>query len=259
MTIAPLAEKLGLKIFPESLKSEFATDELGVVETASSSLVESIRNDTLSVRQIDSFVEDSLDLVPASARANVLAHLLSKKAWLLFRDGQEEEGLIEYDKALTVKEQPSTWALKGAALVQLDRLDEAFEAFQNAHSLRERFGPQKQAYLIDLFGGWSTAALLRGLSGILQEDIQEAKKGVDEYIHVLHRAKGDNLASAVLNLAVELPVSDDLRAALEELELMVRLLSINDPFEGWRELAKEITKVWPKGVSAVDAIREQRE
>lgn len=90
MTIAPLAEKLGLKIFPESLKSEFATDELGVVETASSSLVESIRNDTLSVRQIDSFVEDSLDLVPASARANVLAHLLSKKAWLLFRDGQEE-------------------------------------------------------------------------------------------------------------------------------------------------------------------------
>ena len=40
---------------------------------------------------------------------------------------------------------------------------------------------------------------------------------------------------------------------------MVRLLSIKDPFEGWRELGKELSKVWPKDVSAVDAIREQRD
>ena len=53
--------------------------------------------------------------------------------------------------------------------------------------------------------------------------------------------------------------SGNLKAALDELELMVRLLSIEDPFEGWRELTKEISKVWPKGVSALDAVREQRE
>ena len=259
MTIEQLAKKLGLKIFPESLQSEFATEELGVVEAASSSLVESIRNNTLSVKQIDSFIEKNLHLLPASKRPDVLEFLLCTKAGLLFVEGNTEEGLKEYDNALGVKEMPSTWALKGTALLQLERLDEAFEAFRKAHSLRENFGPQKQAYLVELFGGWSIAALLRGLFGILQEDIHEAKKGVDEYIAVLERAEGDNLASAVLNLAVERPVSEDLQAALEELEIMVRLLSIKDPFEGWRELTKEISKVWPKGVSAVDAIREQRE
>jgi len=54
-------------------------------------------------------------------------------------------------------------------------------------------------------------------------------------------------------------VSKDIQEALEELELMIRLLSIKDPFEGWRALTKELTKVWPTGVSAVDAVREQRE
>lgn len=258
MTIAPLAEKLGLKIFPESLKSDFEAEELDAVEAASSSLVESIRDDTLSMGQIDSFVKDKIKLVPASIRDSLLEHLLRKKAWLLFLDGQEEKSLIEFDRALSIKGQPSTWALKGSALVQADRLDEAFEAFEKAHSLREQFGPQKQDHLVILFGGWSIAALLRGLFGILQEDIHEAKKGVDEYIGVLHKAKAENLEFAVLNLAVEEPVPEDFRAALEELELMVRLLSIKDPFEGWRELTKEISKVWPKGVSAVDAIREQR-
>jgi hypothetical protein len=50
-----------------------------------------------------------------------------------------------------------------------------------------------------------------------------------------------------------------LQEAQEELGLAVRLLSIKDPFEGWRALTQEISKVWPEGVSAVDAIREQRE
>ena len=52
---------------------------------------------------------------------------------------------------------------------------------------------------------------------------------------------------------------EELREALEELDLMVRLLSIKDPFDGWRALTKEISKVWPEDVSAVDAIREQRD
>ena len=60
-------------------------------------------------------------------------------------------------------------------------------------------------------------------------------------------------------LAVDETVSKDLKDAMEELKLMVRLLSIKDPFERWREFSKEISTVWPKDVSAVDAIREQRE
>ena len=259
MTIAPLAKKLGLKTFPESFKSEFPIEKLGVVKAKSSSFVESIRNDTITVDQINTFINEKLNYLPASERDDVHAHLLTKKARLLFTEGHEEEGLTEYDAAIRVKELASTWALKGNALLQMERLDEAFGDFRKAHSLRENWGTSKLDHLTNLFGDWSIAALLRGLFGILQEDIQEAKKGVDEYIDVLDRAKEDNLAFAVLNLAVKQPVPEDLQAGLEELELMVRLLSIKDPFEGWRELAKEITKVWPKDVSAIDAIREQRE
>ena len=259
MTIAPLAEKLGLEIFPKSLRSEFAAEELGVVEAASSSLVESIRNDTLSVNQIDSFIDKNLNLLPASKIPNVLEFLLCIKAGLLFVEGNREEGLSEYDKALGVKETPSTWALKGTALLQLERLDEAFEAFRKAHSLRENFGPQRQGYLTDLFFTWSTAALLLGLSGIMEEDLPEAQKGVKEYLEVRDKAIGEELELVLGKLAAAQPVTPQLEAGLEELELMVRLLSIKDPFEGWRELAKEITKVWPESVSAVDAIREQRE
>ena len=185
--------------------------------------------------------------------------LLSKKAKLLFDQGQEEEGLKEYDRALSVKETPSTWALKGTALLQLERLDEAFNAFKNSYSLRQEFGPQNHGYLVDLLGAWSVAALLRGLFGILEQDIHEAETGVFEYIGLLKKAKEDKLGHLVLNLAVEKPVTDKVQDALQELELMVRLLSIEDPFEGWRAMTVEISKVWPKGVSAVDAIRKQRD
>ena len=54
-------------------------------------------------------------------------------------------------------------------------------------------------------------------------------------------------------------VSSNLKDAMDELKLMVRLLSIEDPFDRWREFLKEISEVWPKDVSAVDAIRGQRE
>lgn len=259
MAIASLSKQLGLKPPGEILQAGLSPEDLDIIKVVSGSLAERLRNNTNTVEQIDTLIKEGLDLLPAPERANVHAHLLCRKAWLLFQDGHEEAGLDEYDEALRVKELPSAWALKGTLLLQLDRPDEAFEAFRKAHSLRDDWGTSKLNHLTNLFGGWSTAALLRALFGIVQEDAQEAKKGVDEYIDLPDRAKGDDLASAVLNLAVEKPVSENLQAALEELELMVRLVSIKDPFEGWRALTKEISKVWPEGVSAVDAIREQRE
>ena len=93
----------------------------------------------------------------------------------------------------------------------------------------------------------------------MEEDLPEAQKGVKEYLEGRDKAIGEELELVLGKLAAAQPVTPQLEAGLEELELMVRLLSIKDPFEGWRELAKEITKVWPEGVSAVDAIREQRE
>jgi len=94
----------------------------------------------------------------------------------------------------------------------------------------------------------------------LQHDSRELQKGVDEYLGVLEKARAENLGdAATVYLKAAEPASVELQEVIEEWELAVRLLSIKDPFEGWRALTKEISKVWPAGVSAVDAVREQRE
>jgi tetratricopeptide (TPR) repeat protein len=259
MPIAPLIEELGLKRVLEKLDKASTQEVPAGLRTLSARLVKSIKGGTVTVEEIDSLLGKAPQIT-----LELRAYLLSRKASLLCQQGRIEEGLRWYDEALKTKEIPSTWALKGAALLQLPRLDEAFQAFQKGYQLRENFGRQKQGYLEDLFKGWSTAALLRGLFGILEQDLREAQKGVEEYLSVLDKAKGEGLEGAVvapieIGVAAKEPISQEYQEALEELELMVRLLSIKDPFEGWRALAKEISKVWPEGVSAVDAIREQRD
>jgi tetratricopeptide (TPR) repeat protein len=185
---------------------------------------------------------------------------LDKKAWLLRLQDRVEEGLGCYDEALNTKETPSTWALKGTALLQLERLDEAFQAFQRAYLLRENFGPQKQGCLKDLLQSWSTAAALRGLAGIRQQDLRELQKGVEEYLGVLDKAGVEDLGDAAkVYLKAEEAESHELQEVIEEWELAVRLLAIKNPFDRFRALSKEVSKVWPTGVSAVDAVREQRD
>jgi len=258
MTITALREQLGLEPPKQSLPNYLKNEVLDQLATDPGGLLSRIRDDTGTAEQIDSFLVHHLEALPLDKRRDVREYLLSKKATLLFRQGHEAEGLTQYDEALGVKETPSTWALKGSALLQVERLDEAFFAFRKSYSLKEDFGPQRQEYLQDLLGGWSVAALLRCLYGILEQDALEAEKGAFEYIDLLNMAKRDNLEQMVLNLSFQLPVSRKTKAALEQLEIMVRLLSIEDPFEGWRALSKEISKVWPKGVSAVKAVREMR-
>mgnify|MGYP001573389400 CR=1 FL=1 len=255
MPIAPLIEELGLTRVWQKLDEAFSQEVPAGLRTLSDRLVKSIRGGTVTVEEIDSLLGKAPQITPEQK-----AYLLSRKAWLLCQQDRIEEGLQCYEEALKAKEIPSTWALKGAALLQLPRLDEAFQAFQKAYALRENFGKQKQGYLEDLFRGWSTAALVQGLFGILEQDLREAQKGVEEYLAVLDKAKGEGLEGAVVEkLSAKEPISQEHQEALEELKLMVRLLAIKDPFEGWRALAKEMSKVWPEGVSAVDAIREQRE
>ena len=259
MTIASLKEELGLKQPWKAPHKEFSAEHLGAVQAASASLATSIRDGTITAKQIDSFLQQSLDSLPESDKRDIHEFLVYTKATLLSGQGREEEVLKYYDEALRIKETPSTWGLKGTVMLQLERLDEAFDAFRKAYALREEFGHQKEAYLEALVGVWSIAALLRGLSGIIEQDVREAGRGVSEYISLQNLVQADDLAHLVLNLAVEQPVPDELREALDELDLMVRLLSIKDPFDRWREFTLEISKVWPKDVFAADAIREQRE
>ena len=259
MTIAALRKRIVLESPQRTQPKEFGPELLVAVSDGSAALVNSLQDGTVTVEQIDFFLQRSFEALPHTNKKDLLAALLCKKAWLLFRQGRGEDGLQQYEEALRIKEAPSTWASKGMDLLQAERLDEAFDAFRNSYSLREGFGPQKQAHLENLIGAWSVAALLRCLSGILEQDFREAEKGVFEYIELLDKTKKDKLEYMVLSLEVAQPVPGDIKAGLEELELMVRLLSIKDAFERWRAFTKEISKVWPEGVSAVDAIREQRE
>ena len=258
MTIASLADELGLASFYDAINKEFPAEQEDSIKATSSYLANRIRKGTVVAEDIDSFIDGTLNLLPRSKQPEVLASLLAKKGTLLWQAGAVDAGLKHYDEALEVKETPSTWALKGAVLLQVARLDDAFGAFQKAFELRKEFGAQKQAYLTDLIVGWSTGALLRGLFGILEQNVPEAQKGVEEYLNVASKARAEGLEALVMPLEVEKTVSKDLNDAMEELKLMVKLLSIKDPFEGWREFSKEISAVWPKDVSAVEAIREQR-
>lgn len=259
MTIASLANEIGLPPFENAITKGFPTEQEDPIKAASSHLADLIRNDEVAAEDIDSFIDGTLNLLPKSKQSDVLEFLLAKKGMMLCKAGAIENGLHFYDEALEVKETPSTWALKGTGLLQIERLDDAFEAFQKAFDLRKEFGPQKQSYLNDLIVTWSASALLRGLYGILEQDISEATKGAAEYINVSSKSHAEGLEASLIALTAHETVSKDLKEAMEELELMVRLLSIKDPFEGWRELSKEVSKVWPEGISAVDAIREQRE
>jgi hypothetical protein len=44
----------------------------------------------------------------------------------------------------------------------------------------------------------------------------------------------------------------------DEFQVMLAVLAVEDPVERWKALGREISKRWPKGVSAVKAIREER-
>ena len=250
-----LIEQQGLKESSEKLQQALVQAHLAAMEARSPGLAKKIKEDTVSPGDIDNFLDKA-----GSLPAGLEEFILCKKAWLLFQQGREEQGLQVYDEALSLNpESPSTWASKGSGLLILERPEEAFQAFEKAYLYREDFGPQKQGYLSILFNIWSAVSLILAFLGIQEQDLREAEKGIQQYLTVSDHARAENLDSAVLNLAVEKPVSKDIQDALEELELMVRLLSIKDPFDRWRELTKEISKVWPEGVSAVDAIREQRD
>ena len=259
----------------ERLERASTKEHAASLESALPSLAKSIRAGTVTVNDIDSFLNEFPNI-----QTEIKGYLLSKKGYLLFQQGKQEDGLRNYDVSLATKETPSTWALKGTALLQMGRIDEALQAFQEAFDLRDDFGPQKQEYLKDLFSTWGTAMFFLGLDAVLAQDSRELENRVKEFLAIEDKARNEGLAGipggvvfrepaieelsvssdySDRNLIIETQETPELRDALEELALTIKLLSIKDPFEGFRALSREISKYWPEGLSAVDAIREQRD
>ena len=259
----------------ERLERASTKEHAASLESALPSLAKSIRAGTVTVNDIDSFLNEFPNI-----QTEIKGYLLSKKGYLLFQQGKQEDGLRNYDVSLSTKETPSTWALKGTALLQMGRIDKALQAFQEAFDLRDDFGPQKQEYLKDLFSTWGTTMFFLGLDAVLAQDSRELENRVKEFLAIEDKARNEGLAGipggvvfrepaieelsvssdySDRNLIIETQETPELRDALEELALTIKLLSIKDPFEGFRAMSKEISKHWPEGLSAVDAIREQRD
>lgn len=278
-------EALGLAEFQEGLDKAALEGHPTILETLSDQLARSIMEGTVALEEIELLLRRRRRLP-----LDLQGYLLYKKASLLLLEDRYEQALESCDASLRISETSVAWAFRGVALWRMQRFDEAFQAFQKAYSLRQNFGPEQRESLKEVFRFWSTAALLLAFFGALQQDPRDLGRGVVEYLGVVDKAEDEGLKGAVTTLPFPekitkvmsealratleggyagegLPVLEDalegarreFQEALEELELAMQLLSIKDPFDGWRALTSEISKVWPKGVSAVDAIREQRQ
>ncbi len=252
-----------LGIMEPTLEPEKALtkEQLVALDASPKTLAKKIRDGTASVEKVENYLNKQLE-IPPELRDSLLGFLLAQKARLSLREDRAKEAAEYAQRALVHDDgSPANWLAQGAVLLWLERFDEATASFESAFLSRKRFGTQVRKHLPTLLKSWSGCALLHGLSGILRQDVTTAQKAVKEYLHVLNESRSVALESAIMvpvSTATKDNVPPELQAAIDELALMVRLLSIEDPFDGWRELSKEVSKVWPEGISAVDAIREQR-
>lgn len=256
-----LREALGITEPALEPEKALTTEQLHALGTWPKKLAKEVRDGTASVSTVEDYLQKQP--IPPGLKEPILGFLFAQKARLSLRDDRAKEAVTYAEQALAHdNDSPANWLAMGAAQLWLELYDEAIGSFESAFLTRKRFGTQLKRHLPMLIKSWSGCALLYALSGIIQQDVAIAGKGVREYLRVLDEAKVQNLESSVMapiGKATGDSVPPELQADLDELELMVRLLSIEDPFEGWRELSKEVSKVWPRDVSAVDEIREQRE
>lgn len=151
---------------------------------------------------------------------------------------------------------PDVWVYRMAPLTSMEKGQSALESAEQAFSLRHK-SSDRGRLLYESAAGLSIAMGLDSLERRWLPDLETATKA---FIKWRDRARRDKQAAA-FNQAVrefkkELSEYND---TFEEFMLGVRLASIRNPFRRWEAIAREISKVWPEGVSAVDAIREQRE
>ena len=142
----------------------------------------------------------------------------------------------------------------------MGRYVDANQEFQKAYEVKERESFSSAI----LYKAWAASTLSLGVNALLNEDIGAFEDAGLGYIAILEKAQGDNsgdVAESILaNYKVRLQKKRQRKGlqAFEELEIFIKLMLIKDPFEGWRALGKEMSKVWPKGLSAVKAVREMR-
>ena len=148
------------------------------------------------------------------------------------------------------------WVFRSPPLVSLGRFQEPVESLEKAFAPRSQWSNS---------GIWSLCyisalvLLLLGLASIEVRSLPDLETFTKDFIWWGEEARRDNQAGAFEegSAAAEQFMAEKMEA-YEEFMLSVRLGLIEDQFEGWKALVQEIGKVWLEGVSAVDAIKEQR-
>ena len=176
------------------------------------------------------------------------------KGAALYELGQHKEALACFDEAIKLKpDDGEAWYNKGVTLGKLGQSKEALACFNEAIKLKP-----------DVAEAWynkGESLQILGLESVRARDMTGAEERALELIQLKSEAEKDGMAQVVDEALREFREGLPKRQLklFEEFELMLTILSIEDPLERWKTLAREIGKNWPKGVSAVQAIREERE
>ena len=189
------------------------------------------------------------------------ANALRSIGTVLFAQHKTEEALSTFRKALGHGgDNPLIRISIGLALSRLRRYADARKEYQKAYEVNK---PESSLHVI-LYKAWTASTLSSGVIALLNEDITAFEEAGLEYIAVLEKAERDDAGEVVESILAQykeqLQKKNQRKAlkAFEELEIFIKLMKIKDPFEGWRALGKEMSKVWPEGLSAVEAVREMR-
>ena len=176
----------------------------------------------------------------------------------------ETKGAIEtlQEAIRHVDDEPAIWSITGVAHARSGEFGEAQKAFEKAFAYKN--GPSAMDTVS--YKAWANSIVSLGISALLGGNVTDFEAAGFAYIDVLEKAQKEGAGAAVEDVLLQIKSmlqqkkrkARQALAAFEELEVFINLMKIKDPFEGWRALGKVISESWPKGVSAVQAIREQR-
>ena len=110
---------------------------------------------------------------------------------------------------------------------------------------------------------WAKTLVVAGFMAVQEIDTSQMESLARTLILVREQAQKKQLEKQVDN-ALEMLKSGAMqdqaaKDAIEEFLELVHLLAIKDPFERWEAIGVGVRERWPKGLSAVDAIREMRD
>lgn len=183
------------------------------------------------------------------------------KSVILLAQHNLDQALVAVQQALAYNEDDAgIWLISGVTLAWLGEYAEAQRSFHTAFSLKDGSsnGPTF------LYKAWATSTLALGVKALMSQDLSTFEQAGYGYIDIWEKAQQENVGQVVeealtaFQLYLRKQRNRKYLMALEELELFIDLMKIKDPFEGWRALGRAISKRWPKGLSAVQAVREMR-